>query len=328
MPGRLTNFGTYLGTSLIGAMDVADPDLVMALTDPPPIGLIGASMAKMRRIPFVLVAKDIFPDVAVRLGKLRNRAAIRTFRTLSDRLFDAADRIVSIGRDMTSRLRELGVPTERIITIPDWSDGDVVRPLRGRSALRSRMGWEDRFVVMHSGNVGLSQSLDSMLGAAELLRSERDVVVAVVGEGASKSGLQRLARARGLTNVAFLPYQSKSSLADSLGAADVHFVGLKLGLAGYIVPSKVYGIMAAGKPFIAAVEQGSEPAMIVEEHRCGVRVEPDRPAALADAILRMRSAPLEEMGRRARAAFDQRYTRGSATGAYRRLLEDVASQSR
>ncbi len=167
-----------------------------------------------------------------------------------------------------------------------------------------------------------------MLDAAHLLRDRPDVLFAIVGEGASKQGLQRSAAERGLDNVEFLPFQDKADLSESLGAADVHFVGLRRGLAGYIVPSKVYGILAAGKPFIAAVEQGSEPDLIVGEHGCGVRIEPGDARALADAVLEMRESDLIGLGKHGREALEARFDRPIASRAYRDLLESVVETSR
>ena len=149
------------------------------------------------------------------------------------------------------------------------------------------------------------------------------MVFAIVGEGAAKAALQTDVRRLGLRNVEFLPTQPYETLSDSLGAADVHVVGLRRGLAGYIVPSKVYGILAAGRPYVAAVEADAEPALIAEEHGCGIRVEPDDPGALAQGILRMRDSDLGEMGRNARKAFEERFDRPRATESYRQVLEDV-----
>jgi glycosyltransferase involved in cell wall biosynthesis len=127
--------------------------------------------------------------------------------------------------------------------------------------------------------------------------------------------------------VRFFAFQPKESLSDSLAAADVHLVSLKRGLEGFIVPSKVYGIMAAGKPFIAAVASDSEPALIVETHGCGVRIDPDNPAALADCILHLRQSRMDEMGQRAREAFEQHYDRPLGTSAYRTMLETVVEET-
>jgi glycosyltransferase involved in cell wall biosynthesis len=328
MTRRLLNYGTYLTTSVLAALSVRKPDVVVALTDPPPIGLVGAMVARLRRVPFVLVTKDIFPDVAIRLGRLRNPWIVRTLRAESSLLYRNATRVVSIGRDMTERLLELGVRSAKIATIHDWADGRAVVPLTGPSAMRAEHGWGSRFVVMHSGNVGLSQELGTILEAAAILRDREDVLFVIVGDGAAKAALERDARERGLGNVRFLPYQPKAYLSQSLGAADVHVVSLARGLAGYIVPSKVYGIMAAGRPFIAAVEPDSEPALIAGEVGCGLVVPPGDAEALAAAILRARDAEdLAAMGRRGREAMERRFDRKVAVSAYRRLLGELVNRN-
>jgi glycosyltransferase involved in cell wall biosynthesis len=326
MAGRLANYGTYLGCSLASALAVTRPDVVIALTDPPPVGLIGLLVARLRGVPFVLVTQDIFPDIAIQLGRLTNPAAIAGLRMVSRRLFRSADRLVSIGRDMDRRLTTLGVAAERIVTIPGWADVTAVRPLGQPSRLRREWRLEDRFVVMHSGNVGFSQGLETLLEAAALLTDLPEIAFLVVGEGAARARLESEARRRNLENVFFQPYQPKALLAESLGVADVHVVALRAGLAGYIVPSKVYGILAAGKPIIAAVEEGSEPALIVVEHRCGRRIEPEDPAALAAAVLEMRNTRLEDMGRQARTAAEEHYNRERASSAYLALLEQVTAR--
>jgi len=134
---RLANYATYMLSSIAGAFAIRRPDVVIALTDPPPIGLIGAFIAKVRRVPFVLVTKDIFPEVAVELGVLRNVALIRLLRSVRQALFSAADRVVSIGRDMDRRLLDIGVRADRITTIHDWADGKLVRPLSQVSSIRA-----------------------------------------------------------------------------------------------------------------------------------------------------------------------------------------------
>jgi colanic acid biosynthesis glycosyl transferase WcaI len=327
MAGRLTNYATYLLNSFAGALSVPRPDVVVAMTDPPPIGQIGAWVAALRGAPFVLVVQDIFPEVPVQLGMLRNRGGIRALRRFTRELLRSADRIVSIGPSMDRRLVAMGVRPDKISQISNWADGATVRPLEGRSTLRDAQGWQDRFVVMHSGNVGLSQHLDMLLDAAAKLRDERDIVIAIVGDGASKAALQRRATRERLDNVRFLPYQDRSSLSDSLGAADLHLVTLRDGLSGYIVPSKVYGILAAGKPYVAAVEAGAEPHRIAEEFDCGIRVEPGDVEALASAIRTMRHrADLDAMGVRARRALEERYDRRLSSAAYRELLEQVGAR--
>jgi glycosyltransferase involved in cell wall biosynthesis len=284
--------------------------------------------AKAKRVPFVLATQDIFPDVAIQLGRLTNPAVIRLLRGTARRQFSSAVRIISLGRDMDRRLEALGVEKQKIRTLGNWADGSIIRPLSQPSPLRGKWNFGDSFVVMHSGNVGLSQSLETLVDAADLLREHRSVLIAIVGDGAAKARLQADVIRRGLGNVRFLAFQPKGSLSESLAAGDAHLVSLKRGLAGFIVPSKVYGVMAAGRPFIAAVESDSEPALIVEEFGCGLRIEPDDAEALAQGILRMRDSNHGEMGRRGRRAFEQRFDRRIATTSYRKLLEDVVGEAR
>jgi colanic acid biosynthesis glycosyl transferase WcaI len=326
MAGRLANYLTYLMSCLVGAFRAVRPDVVLTMTDPPIVAAAAATVSRSRRVPFVYVNQDIFPEVAVVLGRLGNPTVVRGLSTLNRALRRSASRVVAIGDDMRDRLIDLGTPQEKIAVIPNWADGQLIRPLDEPSQLRARWGWGDRFVVMHSGNVGLSQDLETLIDATGLLREHGDILVAIVGDGAMRGPLEERARRRAVRNVVFLPYQPKSSLAQSLGAADLHLVSLRRGLAGYIVPSKVYGIIAAGKPFLAAVEEGSEIADLIQEHGCGIRTAPGDPTALASAIVAARDAPLTAMGARGRAAFEQRYDRPIATAAYRSLLEEVAAR--
>ena len=183
-------------------------------------------------------------------------------------------------------------------------------------------GLVDKFVVMHSGNVGMSQDVDGLLDVAERLRNLPDVVIAIVGEGSRKPFLQEEAVRRGLTNVRFFPYTPKARLAESFATADVFIVSLKRGLAGYIVPSKLYGILVAGRPFIAAIETDCEAAQIAREHDCGHRRRtrrsgcrwPTRSGACTDD-----GVGRERLARNARAA-GLLYDRARAVEAYRDLF--------
>ena len=325
MAGRLTNYATFLTSSIVGAMKAARPDVVLTMTDPPIVAAAAAAASAARRVPFVYVNQDVFPEVGVVLGKIRDPTLVRSLAALNRALRRRASRVVAIGRDMERRLVALGTDPSKIQVIPNWADASVIGPLGEASQLRRERRWEHRFVVMHSGNVGLSQDLGSLLAAADLLRDEPDIVFAIVGDGASKAALQAEAARRRLSNVEFLPHQPKEDLADSLGAADLHIVGLRRGLAGYIVPSKVYGILAAGRPYIASVESGTEPALIAGEYSCGIRVEPEDPAALAAAIAEIEQdrGEQEEMASNGRRALVERFDRPIATNAYRRLLESL-----
>jgi colanic acid biosynthesis glycosyl transferase WcaI len=325
MPGRLVNYGTYVASSLAGAIRAGRPDVVLAMTDPPVIAAAAALTARLRGVPFVYVVQDLFPQVGVELGKIRNRTLIRSLEAVNGSLRRRASAVVAIGRDMAALLRALGVPDGKLRIIPNWADGSIVRPLDERSKLRTELGLEGRFVVMHSGNVGFSQELDTLLDAATALHDDPEIHFLIVGDGAARPSLETKARARRLANVTFLGYRPKDELSDALGAADLHVVGLRRGLEGLIVPSKMYGVMAAGKPFIAAVERRSEVALVVEETGCGIRLEPGDAPQLASTIAEVRheEGRLAEMGRRGRSRLESEFERTRTTGAYRDLLQSL-----
>jgi len=327
MAGRLVNYGTYVASSLAGAMRAERPDVVIAMTDPPVIAAAAAMTSRARRVPFVYVVQDLFPQVGVALGKIRSPALVRSLETLNRTLRRRASAVVAIGRDMASTLGALGVPENKLHIIPNWSDGSVVRPLDGPSKLRAELGLEDRFVVMHSGNVGFSQEIDMLVEAATILRDDPGIHFLIVGGGAAKPSLMAKARDRHLANVTFVDYRPKHELADSLGAGDLHVVGLRRGLEGLIVPSKMYGIMAAGRPFIAAVDRRSEVALVVEETGCGIRIEPGDAAGLAATIMEARHdiGRLQVMGQKGRSRLEHEFDRSHASDAYRELLQSLVA---
>jgi glycosyltransferase involved in cell wall biosynthesis len=328
VPGRLTNYGTYLISSLVGIMKAERPDVVLTMTDPPFVAAAAMLASKVRHAPFVYVNQDIFPEVALTLGILKTGVTATTLRKLNARLRASAAAVVAIGRDMERRLLDLGTEPSKIRVITNWADTDAITPSSAASPLRDRLGWSDRFVVMHSGNVGLTQDLDALVGAADLLRDDPAVLIAIVGEGGSKAQLERAAQSRGLANVVFLPYQPKKNLTASLGAADLHFIGLRRGLAGAIVPSKLYGIMAVGRPFLAAVESESETALVCREFDCGLVVDPGSPHAIANGIRQARQLNLVAMGERGRDAAVAHFGRAAVAASYDSLLRDIVERNR
>jgi putative colanic acid biosynthesis glycosyltransferase WcaI len=213
--------------------------------------------------------------------------------------------------------------------IHNWADCEAIVPGPKDNAFTHEHGLGDRFVLMHSGNMGMSQNLDVLIEAASRLTAKDRLVIALVGDGAKRAGLEQAAARRGLTNVRFFPYQPKARLHESFAAADAFLVSLKAGIEGYIVPSKVYGILAAGRPYIAAVDDSAEAAAIARDHGCGVLADPGDPDALAAAIATLYDDPAltSAMGRRARAAALQ-FDRRAAVAAYYNLFTRVAGLAR
>jgi glycosyltransferase involved in cell wall biosynthesis len=205
--------------------------------------------------------------------------------------------------------------------IHNWADCEAIRPGEKDNTFSRAHALHDRFVLMHSGNIGLSQNLHVLLEAADRLRSKERLVIAIVGDGTKRDWLQREATRRGLTNVRFFPYQAKELLHESFAAADAFLVSLKQGLEGYIVPSKLYGILAAGRAYIAATDPSCEAAVLAREHRCGVTAAPGDADALAAAIAALHDDPsmAAAMGARARRLAWQ-FDRRTAVDQYHALF--------
>ena len=327
---RATNYLTYFASAVLASLQVGRPDIVVSLTDPPIVGLAARWTARRTGARFVYVCEDIFPEGAALLEDFHNDRVNRILDRVNRYLVREADATVALGGRMQRRLvEEKGADPARVAIIHNWADCDAIAPGPKDNAFTRAHGLADRFVLMHSGNVGLSQNLDVLIEAASRLVSRERIVIAIVGDGAKREGLEREAARRGLANVRFFPYQPKALLHESFAAADAFLVSLKAGLEGYMVPSKVYGVLAAGRPYVAAVDFSSEVATIARDHGCGVLAAPGDPDALAGAIVSLADDPATTcaMGQRARTAALQ-FDRRIAVRAYHDLFARVAGRPR
>lgn len=324
--GRLVNYATFTAASALRSCRLQRPDLVVAMTDPPVVGLVGLLAARRYGCPLVQISHDVYPDIAIALGRLHSTVLVRGWRGLNAVVRSGAASIIVVGRDMSERLVAEGVDPMKIEVVPTWASAQPV-DAGVRTEARRAMGWNDVFVVMHAGNAGLAQNLGVVLDAANALRDEKAILLVVLGDGAAKAGLEARAARERLQNVIFLAHRPKDEAQLLMHAADLHVVSLVPGLWGCAAPSKTYGIMAAARPFVAAVDDGSEPARIVSDFDCGEHVPAGDGPALAAAILRMRASELDEAGQRALHAFREHYTRERATEATRAHLEAVVHRS-
>ena len=326
LPLRALNYLTYLLSSLRAGLFAGRPDVVLCMTDPPVIADVALAVARRYRAPLVVVSQDVFPEIAVELKRLESKPVIEILRRLIGFYLRRADRVVAIGDTMRERLIQKGASPDRISVIPNWVDTEAITPAPKDNDWSRAHGLADRFVVMHSGNVGHAQNLDALVRASTFLRDLDDLTVTIIGGGARYAELADLVELLEADHVRFFGYQPRELLSLSLSTADVHVVGLARGLSGYVVPSRLYGILAAGRPVIAAADAESETARIVLQEGCGVVVPPGRPELLARAI---RSAydgelDLEEMGSRGRAYVVREADRSVAFARYRSMLGELA----
>ena len=324
---RAANYLSYFFSSCIAALCVPRPNVAVSLTDPPIVGLAGLLMARRSGSRFVFICQDIFPEVGRLLKDFQNDLVNWVLDRINRFLVRKADRVVALGETMRDRLIEgKGAHPSKVTVIHNWADCSAIVPGPKENEFSLSHGLPDRFVVMHSGNIGLSQNLDTLLDAAERLRPQSDLVVAIVGDGVKRGSLEVRVQSQQLTNVRFFPYQPKENLKNSFASVDVFVISLKAGLSGYIVPSKLYGILASGRPYVAAVEESCEVATITRKYNCGLLAKPGDAGDLAEKILTLyRDRDLaRRLGANARkAAFE--FDRPRQIRAYYELFHELAA---
>src|SRR5574338_589195 len=231
---RAANYASYLGDTALTALRGERPDLVLCMTDPPIIGDIALVVARRFGVPLLVISQDVFPEIAERVDRLRQPILLGALRRLVALYLKRADRVVAIGETMKLRLEQKGAPSERVAVIPNWVDTAELTPRPRRNAWSAEHGLDDAFVVMHSGNIGHAQDLDTLVRAATFLRDLDRLRVMVIGFGARHGELTRLAQRLEVTRtVHFLDYQPREQLPLSLATGDLHYVGLARGLAGF-----------------------------------------------------------------------------------------------
>jgi len=325
--GRAANYVTYFTSAAVKGLRMRKPDVIVALTDPPIIGLAALAAARRARAPFVFLCEDIFPEVATLLEDFHSTAVNDALTKVNRFLVRKATRIVALGDTMRRRLVEgKGAEPSKVAVIHNWADCSAVAPGPRDNPFARRHGLVEKFVVLHAGNIGLSQDLEIVLHAADPLRDRTDIAFVFVGEGAKKKDLQELAHRRDLRNVTFLPFQPREVMDQSYATADVALISLKRGLAGVIVPSKVYNVLASGRPCIAAVEDDCEVADIIRTHGCGYVVAPGDAAALAARVLDLAKdrGKAADFGTRARQAALE-FDRPRQVAAYDALLREITT---
>lgn len=287
--------------------------LTIGCTNPPLIPALVWFASCFRRQQYVLFLHDVYPDGLVALGKLKRSGLLDRFWTaLNRRAFQKAKRVLVLGRDMAALVeRQYGCRPEAVRYIPHWSQNELSPPARPEETrLWSRLGLNGNFVVQYSGNMGLWHDMKCLVRAAHRLLEYKHIQFLFIGDGRRKSEARALAEELGVTNIAWLPYQPKETLNDSLACCHLALISQREGLQGVAVPCKLYGILASGRAVIGLVPCDSETALAIGEERCGLVLKPDDDLGLAGAILELskKGEQVQEMGERARRAYQQKYT--------------------
>jgi colanic acid biosynthesis glycosyl transferase WcaI len=325
---RMCDYGTFYTTALMRCLSLPRVDVCVALTTPPFVGSIGVAYKKFRRASLILWTMDLYPEIVAAMGVLRPRSIeYNLLRELAGWTYRHADRVISLADEMTARIRGYGVPAERIATIPSWSPGEAVSPCPdAHTSFRDRHGINGDFVVMYSGNMGVVHEFPTILSAARHLRYRRELKFLFVGEGTQKRWLIEEVRRQRLDNVQFCPYEPLDSLSESLGAANMHLISMKSNVEGLLVPSKLYGILAAGRPSVLVGPEGNEVARRITSSGSGWVVPPGHANKLADRIESLITRPelAWEMGIRARRHYEAWCSRQRCTSKVVDVIESAA----
>ncbi|MDH3647346.1 MAG: glycosyltransferase family 4 protein [Gammaproteobacteria bacterium] len=324
---RLLPFAGYFVAAIMRAMFIRRVDVVFAQSTPPLLaGLLAAMLAVMPNRRFVYNLQDVYPELGQALGVLGDGPITRLSRRVESGLRRRADVVTVLAQDMKERVLDSDPQLDNVSIIPNWADSARVTPVApADNTFLSEHGLADRFVVMYSGNLGRAHGVEILPEVAEKLADLDDLILLIVGAGPAKESVSESVRARGLKNVVFLPYQHKERLKESLSTADVALILQRRSASGLVVPSKIYGIMASGRPAVAAVPQDSEVARVLQDEQAGLVVEPGSAQGIADAVRDLygnRSDALA-MGNKARLAAVDRYDRSLITGRYINLLTQL-----
>lgn len=349
--GRAIDYVTFYASAVSALWRLADGgDILIAKTDPPMLSVVAAPIARLRRAYLVNWLQDLFPEVAEAAGVGRSRLATvlhRALRGIRNRSLCAAAANVTLGDRMARRLRENGIKPHAISIIPNWSDAFVIKPIaHSDNALRSAWGLQGKFVIGYSGNLGRVHDYHTLLDAISHLEAKQrsaqssrqvgptdaewpEIVWLFVGGGALCDTVAHEVGRRGLTSVLFKSYQPRERLAQSLSAIDVHLVSLRPEFEGLIVPSKFYGIAAAGRPAIFIGDTGGEIARLVAQYGCGRAIAQGDGLGLANTSLELARDRLLcwEMGKRARQAFERQFDKTLAVARWERLLLEVGGSA-
>jgi len=328
---RTVNYGRFLAAARRELTALAGPgDIVVLMTDPPLLAAAGAGPARRRGARVVHWIQDIYPEIVSAHAGAWLAPVLWPLRWLRNRAWRAADRCLPVSADMQATVQAQGVAADSVVMMPNWAPPELdARPAVAEVAAQ-RQAWDvaDKFVVAYSGNLGRVHDFAPLLEAATHLRDEPDIVFLFIGQGARFDEVRAAAKARDLANVRFLPPQPRDRLGVALAAADAHFVTVRPGFERLVSPSKLAGILAAGRPALFVGPPGCDLARLLAREKCGLCFAPGEGKALADEIGRLRREPVQRqaLGRAARECFERHFTFAAAIARWDELLRLVAGR--
>ncbi|OUC12552.1 MAG: glycosyl transferase [Alkalinema sp. CACIAM 70d] len=327
---RILLDGSFVLTSFLQALRGWRPDVILSTVPPLPVCVPATVLGWIYNAPVVLNVQDILPEAAVHLGLLRNQPLIKVLEKLEKFAYRSAHTISVIADGFIDNLVGKGVPADKIVCIPNWVDTQFIRPLsKTNNAFRQAQGLENKFVVMYSGNIALTQGLETVIQAAAQLKHQTDIAFVIVGESKAIAKLQELCNHYGTDNVKLLPFQPREKLPEMLSAADVGLIVQKRNVVSFNMPSKTQVLLASGRAVVASVPSTGSAAKAIEKSHGGVVVEPENAEALANTLLQLYQNPqlVETLGLQGRQFALERYSFEQALNQYEALFKQATVRS-
>jgi glycosyltransferase involved in cell wall biosynthesis len=332
--GKLFNALTFFFHAFIMTMNKKSCGPLVVVTNPPFLGILGPLLLGLKKRPFLIIVHDLYPDIAVAMGFLKSKsAAALIWRRLNRWIFRKAANIIVLGRDVQEVvLAQISkMHYHKVVYIPNWADSSLINPVsHDDNPFIEQLKLKGKFIVQYSGNMGLTHDMESIIESAVELQNDSQIHFLLIGGGGKLKRLKELSHCFALKNTTFLPYQPREKLAYSLGASHVSIISLENEARGLSVPSKLYGIMASGRPIIAMIPENSEVAMTIKEAQCGLVIPPKAVDKLTEAIIWMKTNPIEreKMGQRAYQVFLEKYTVQHGAQKYFSLIENLPKVTR
>ncbi|WP_341526218.1 glycosyltransferase family 4 protein [Nostoc sp. UHCC 0302] len=313
---------SFVVSSFIPALFGWRPDIILSTSPSLPVCVPAALVGWLRACPVILNLQDILPEAAVHVGLLKNKLLIQVFKALEKFAYRSASKISVIADGFVENLLSKGVKAKKIVQIPNWVDVNFIRPLpKENNPFRAAHNLDGKFIVQYSGNIALTQGLESVIKAASLLRHIPDIAFVIVGEPKGLQRLQKECLACGADNVLLLPFQPRKDLPQMLAAADVGLVVQKKNVVSFNMPSKIQVLLASGRALVASVPDNGTAARAIRQSGGGIIVSPEDPQSLAMAILNLYQNPekVKTLGYKSRQYAVEHYAFEQALNQYENL---------
>ncbi len=326
--GKVLNSWIFFITAFFYSLFSKKPDYYLIPTSPPLAPLIGTVLKLLKGQKYIYLMHDIYPEIAWKLGYIKKKGIIcRIWNKLTRLSLEYADKIVFLSEDMKDKTKKLFPELKelQLVIIPNWADESVIKPVNlEENYMLDKFNLRNKFIVEYSGNIGRVHEFRTFIQAANELKDDLSIIFLFIGDGGKKQELQGLVSEYRLDNVLFLPYQNRFELAYSLGMGNVHLLSLEEGYEHLSAPSKLYGILASGKPFVYAGNDNYI-SRLAQDSGCGYSIKKGEFEKLAKILKELKSFPekQEQMGKNSREVFEKAFNLEKISNQYYEILNSA-----